>query len=57
MPYDAMLSKINEEGISDDERAKRMKELHAFVKSQNHLYDDHGSAVIGSRDRSPKFQE
>lgn len=57
MLYEDMLSEINEEELSKEAKAKRLQELHEFIKSQNHLHDDHSSAIIGSRDQTPTFQE
>ncbi|MCB1072599.1 MAG: hypothetical protein H7A41_05450 [Chlamydiales bacterium] len=57
MLYEKLLTEVNEEGISEDTREKKIKQLHEFIKSQSYLHDDHGSAIIGDRQNSPKFEE
>jgi len=57
MLYEKLMTKVNEEGISEDTREKRIKQLREFIKSQSYLYDDHGSAIIGDRKTPPKFED
>jgi len=57
MLYDDMLSEIDEEDISDDTKAKRLQELHEFIKSHSHLHDEHHPVTIGSTDQNSKFQD
>ncbi|MCB1110532.1 MAG: hypothetical protein KDK64_06080 [Chlamydiia bacterium] len=51
MTQDDLLAYLNEEGLSEAERLKRLQELHA----EGLLYDDHGSAIIGSRSQAPLY--
>ena len=57
MLYEKLMTEVCEEGISEDTREKRIKQLYEFIKSQNYLYDDHGSAIIGDRKTPAKFEE
>ena len=57
MLYEKLMTKVNEEGLSEDTREKRIKQLREFIQSQSYLYDDHGSAIIGDRKTPPKFED
>lgn len=57
MLYEELIAEVSDEGISDDIRKQRIKQLHEFIKAQSHLHDDHGSAIIGDRDTPPKYQD
>lgn len=57
MHYDELMTPMEEEGITEKAKEERLKELRDYIKSHNHLYDDHGSTIIGSREKSPKFQD
>ncbi len=57
MLYEELIAEVNEEGINEDTREKRIKLLHEFIKSQSHLHDDHGSAIIGDRDSPPNYED
>ncbi|CCB89114.1 hypothetical protein [Simkania negevensis] len=53
MQYEELIAETEEEGITNQTREKRLKELQEYIKSHNHLYDDHGSMIIGSRSHPP----
>ncbi|WP_420420659.1 hypothetical protein [Simkania sp.] len=53
MQYEELIAETEEEGISNPTKEQRLKELHEYIKSHNHLYDDHGSMIIGSRSLPP----
>jgi len=57
MLYDKLIEEVNEEGISDTVRLERIKELQGYIKAQSLLRDDHGSAIIGSRNKPPNYPE
>ena len=57
MLYEKLLVETDEEGLSEESRKERIKELQEFIQAQSHLYDDHGSVIIGSRDGKPKLEE
>jgi len=57
MRYDKLVAEVEEEGVSEEVKGERLKELQEYIKSHNHLYDDHGSMVIGSREKPPLFKE
>ena len=53
MDYEGLINELKKEDLSEKSRAQKLKELQEYIKSQNHLYDDHGPAIIGSRDENP----
>lgn len=57
MLYDQLIEKVNEEGISEKARAERIEKLKEYIKAQAHLHDDHGSAIIGSRDGPSHYED
>ena len=58
MLYDDLLSKVHViDSPSENVNAQKLQELQEFLEQQRHLYDDHGPAIVGSRDQSPIFQE
>lgn len=57
MHYGELLIEANKEESSTNERKKRLQELHAFIKSQHHLHDDHGSSFIGSSNQVAIFKQ
>jgi hypothetical protein len=57
MLYDQLLEEVNEEGISEITRAERIQKVKEYIKAESHLYDDHGSAVIGSREGPPHYED
>ncbi len=57
MLYDKLIEEASEEGISAAVRLERIKELQGYIKAQSLLHDDHGSAIIGSRDKPPSYPE
>jgi len=57
MHYKELISQTEEEGITELSKEERLKELQEYIKSHNHLCDDHGSMVIGSRDYPPHLSK
>lgn len=57
MLYDKLIEEVSEEGISDAVRLERIKQLQEYIKAQSLLHDDHGGAIIGRREDSPKYPE
>lgn len=57
MLYDQLIEEINEEGISDATRLERIQKLKEYIKAEAHLHDDHGSAIIGTRDGPPHYED
>ena len=55
MLYEKLLEEVREEKHTKDFRSTQIKKLQEYIKTERHLYDDHGSAIIGSRDRPPKY--
>ena len=53
MHYEKLIAQTEEEGITDLSREERLRELQEYIKSHNHLYDDHGSMIVGSRGHPP----
>ena len=57
MDYKDLIGELKKEDMSEESKAQKLKELQEYIKSQNHLYDDHGPAIIGGRDENPTFPE
>jgi len=56
MDYKELMAQIEKEGKSKEERAKALQDLQDFIKTENHLYDDHGPLIVGSREQPPGFK-
>lgn len=57
MDYESLINELKKEGMSKESKAEKLRELQEYIKSQNHLYDDHGPAIVGGRDEDPTFPD